>query len=321
DERFSRGVFSASQNGVLVYQTGKVQTLSALRWLDRSGAVLGTVGEPAQFFNVGPEISPDGTRATAPVVDLQTGIGDIWVIDLSRGTRSRFTAGPGDKFWSTWSRDGTRIAFNLANPSGRGYGIVSRQVGGSGAEEKLASDPVDFEFPLSFSPDGRFLLYSKQGNQRDDLWILPLTGERKSQPFLVTPALEPMAQFSPNGRYVAYMSDEAGHYEIYVAGFPAPSGRWQISQSGGSEPRWSRDGKELFFFAPDNRLMAAQVKTDGANFEVGAIQPLFQTRSLGFGYRYDVANQGNRFLVVAGLPQDLSPITIVTNWTGELAKK
>ena len=322
DERFSRGVFSASQNGVLVYQTGKGQTLSALRWLDRNGAVVGTVGEPAQFFNGGdPEISPDGTRAAASIVDLRTGDADIWMIDLTGGTRSRFTTGAGDKFWCTWSRDGRRIAHNISIPGGSGYDIISKPASGPGDEEKLASDPVEYQVPLSFSPDGRFLLYCKRKNERDDLWILPLTGDRKPQPFVATPALEPIGQFSPDGRYVAYMSDEAGRFDIYVAPFPGPGGRWQISQSGGVEPRWSRDGKELFYFAPDNRLMAAQVKTNDSSFEVGAIQPLFQVRGQGFGFRYDVAKDGKKFLVVAGLPQDFSPITLVTNWTAELRKK
>jgi Tol biopolymer transport system component len=138
---------------------------------------------------------------------------------------------------------------------------------------------------------------------------------------MATPALEPMAQFSPNGRYIAYQSDETGRFEIYVATFPGPGSRWPISQNGGVEPRWSRDGTELFYFAPDNRLMAAQMKTDGTTFDVGVIQSLFQARKMGFTYRYDVATDGKRFLVVAGLPQDLSPITILTNWTAELPKK
>ncbi|HSD72817.1 MAG TPA: hypothetical protein VLE54_08495, partial [Thermoanaerobaculia bacterium] len=322
DERFSRGVFSASQNGVLVYQTGKGQTLSALRWFDRNGAVLRTVGEPAQFFNGGdPEISPDGTRATASIVDLRTGVADIWMINLASGTRSRFTTGAGDKFWCVWSPDGSRVAHNISIRGGSGYDIISKPISGPGEEEKLASDPVEFEIPLSFSPDGRFLLYCKRKNERDDVWLLPLTGDRKPRPFIATAALEPLAQFSPNGRYVAYVSDEAGRYDVYVTAFPGPGGRWQISQNGGIEPRWNRDGKELFFFAPDNRLMAAQVKTDGPNFEVGAIQPLFQTRSLGFSFRYDAAKDGKSFLVATGLPQDLSPMTLVTNWTAELAKK
>jgi eukaryotic-like serine/threonine-protein kinase len=322
DERFSRGVFSASSNGVLVYQTGKGQTLSALRWLDRNGAVLEAVGEPALFFNGGdPEISPDGKRATASIVDLRTGQTDIWMIDLATGTRRRFTTGAGSKEWCAWSPDGARVAHSISNPRGTGYDIVSKPIGGSEPEAMLASDPVEFEAPLGFSPDGNFLLYSKRRNERDDLWILPLTGDRTARPFMATPALEPLGRFSPNGRYVAYQSDETGRFEIYVATFPGPASRWPISQNGGVEPRWSRDGKELFYFAPDNRLMAAQVKSDGATFDVGAIQPLFQARSMGFTYRYDVANDGKRFLVVAGLPQELSPITILTNWTAELGKK
>jgi Tol biopolymer transport system component len=321
DERFSRGVFSASPNGVLLYQTGKGQTTSVLRWLDRTGAVLRAVGEPAQFFNGGdPEISPDGIRATASIVDLRTGVADIWMVDLSTGTRSRFTTGPGDKFKAAWARDGSRIAYNTSNPGGSGYDILLRAVDGSGKEEKLASDATEFEIPLGFSSDGGHLLFSKRKDERDDLWILPLSGDRTPRPFVATPALEPTAQFSPNGRYVAYMSDEGGRFDIYVAAFPGPGGPWQVSQNGGVEPRWGRDGKELFFFAPDNRLMAAQVKTDGASFEVGAIQPLFQSRGFGFGYRYDVAGDG-RFLVVTGVPQEISPITLVTNWTAELRKK
>jgi len=322
DERFSRGVFSVSSNGVLVYQTGKGETLSALRWLDRNGAVLGAVGEPALFFNGGdPEISPDGKRATASIVDLRTGQTDIWMIDLATGTRRRFTSGPGSKEWCAWSPDGGRVAHSVSNPRGTGYDIVSKPIGGSGTEVTLASDPVEFQAPLGFSPDGSFLLYSKRKKERDDLWILPLTGDRVPRPFMATPALEPLGRFSPNGRYIAYQSDETGRFEIYVAAFPGPGGRWPISQNGGVEPRWSGDGKELFYFAPDNRLMVARVNSDGASFDVGEIRPLFQTRSMGFTYRYDVANDGKRFLVVAGLPQDLSPITLLTNWTAELPKK
>jgi len=322
DERFSRGVFSASENGTLVYQTGTGSTLSVLRWIDRSGKVLSAVGEPAQFFNAGdPEISPDGTLATAAIVDLRTGMADMWMIDLASGNRRRFTTGRGDKFISTWSRDGRRIAYATSNP-GSGYDIVLKPATGTGAEETLASDPVEFQVPCSFSPDGRFLLYQHRKKSLDDLWVLPLAGERKPRPVAVSPAREASGQFSPNGRYVAYTSDESGRFDIYVVAFPGPGGRWQVSQNGGLEPRWSRDGRELFFFALDNRLMAAQVRTDAESFEVGAIQPLFQARAMGDpSFRYDVAPGGKRFLVTSGLPGELSPITIVTNWTAELKKK
>ena len=151
--------------------------------------------------------------------------------------------------------------------------------------------------------------------------VMALDGDRTLRPVVATPAVEGMGQISPNGRYLAYISDETGRFDVYVTPFPGPGGRWQVSQNGGREPRWGRDGRELFFFAPDNRLMAAEVRTDGGSFEVGAIHPLFQSRTMGFSFRYDVSRDGKRFLVNSGLSQELSPITLVTNWTAELEKK
>ncbi len=321
DERFSRGVFSASQNGLLVYQTGKTRTEQAMRWLDRGGSVLATVGEPAEYFNGGtPEISPDGTRATAAIVDLRTGNADVWIVDLSSGTRRRFTSGPGDKFVSTWSPDGSRIAYQTSHPGGAGYDLVVKPTAGAGMEEMLVEEPEELQIPNSFSPDGRFLLFHVGKRGQDDLMYISLTGDRTPKTLAASKALEGWGQFSPNGRYVAYVSDESGRPDVYVAAFPGPGSRWQVSQNGGREPRWAKDGRELFFFAPDNRLMAAQVKTDGETFEVGSIQPLFQTRAVGNDYRYDVAKDGKRFLVVGGLPQEPSSITLVTNWTAGLKK-
>ncbi len=320
DERFSRGVFSASDDGILAYQTGKGATASVLRWIDREGRVLETVGEPAEYFDGGdPEISPDGTRAAVSIMDLRTGNSDVWLVDLASGTRSRFTAGTGDKFRAAWSPDGKRIAYS-ANRGSTGDDVVLRDTDGAG-ERTVATDPLEYQAPTGFSPDGRFLLYEKQKNQRYDLMAVALDGDRAPRPVAATPAYEALGQVSPNGRYVAYMSDESGRFDIYVTTFPEPGARWQVSQSGGWEPRWSKDGKELFFFAPDNRLMAAEVKGDASSFEVGAIRPLFQSRRMGLTFRYDVAKDGKRFLVNSGLPQDPSPITLVTNWTAELEKK
>jgi Tol biopolymer transport system component len=322
DERFSRGVFSASDDGVLVYETGTGQTTGQLRWIDREGRILGSVGEPAEFFNGGePEISPDGTRALASIVDLRTGVADIWMIDLSSGTRSRFTTGTGDKFWAVWSPDGRRIAFNTSNPGGGGYDIMVKSASGSTEAEKVFSDSVEFEAPESFSPDGRLLLFQSRKKGNDDMLVLPLEGERTPRQAVATPASEWSGQFSPNGRYVAYASDETGRFEIYVSAFPGPGGRWQVSQNGGKEPRWAKDGRELFFFDPENRLMAAEVRTEGGTFEVGAIHPLFQSRSMGSAFRYDVSRDGKKFLVTRGLPRELSPITLVTNWPEALRER
>jgi eukaryotic-like serine/threonine-protein kinase len=321
DERFSRGVFSASDNGILAYQTGRGSTISVLRWIDREGRVLSTVGEPAEYFSGGnPEISPDGTKAAASIVDLRTGDSDVWIIDLASGIRSRFTAGAGDKWWPVWSPDGKRLAYSRAQPTAAGYDIVLRDANGA-AERTLARATRELEMPTGFSPDGRFLLFEKRRGPRDDILATALEGDPAPRPVAATAAFEALARVSPNGRYVAYMSDESGRFDIFVTTFPDPEGRWQVSQGGGVEPRWSMDGKELFFFAPDNRLMAAEVKTEAGGFEVGAIRPLFQSRIMGMSFRYDVSKDGKRFLVVGGLPQEPSPITLVTNWTAELSKR
>jgi hypothetical protein len=320
DERFSRGVFSASETGILAYQTGKSTTASVLGWFDRSGKPLGDVGEPGEYFNgSNVSISPDGTRATASIVDLRTGIADVWLIDLASGLRSRFTAGSRDKYWATWSFDGKYLAYAVDHPGGTsGYDIVIRPTDGS-TERVIVAEPVLNAVPTSFSPDGRFLVFSKRRDLLDDLWVVPVDGSSAPKAIAPTPGNN-LGQVSPNGRYVAYQSIESGRYEIAVTTFPEPGGRWQVSQSGGTEPRWSKDGKELFFFAPDNRLMAAGVKTDAVSFEIGGIRSLFQSRKMGDSFRYDVSKDGQRFLVNAGLKEELTPLTLTTNWTEALKK-
>jgi eukaryotic-like serine/threonine-protein kinase len=175
---------------------------------------------------------------------------------------------------------------------------------------------------LSWSTDGRFILYASSGSPTgNDLFVLPLDGDRKPIPFLKTQFFEGFGQFSPDGRWVAYQSDESGKYEVYVAAFPGPVRKWQISTAGGINPRWRRDGTEIFYFAPDNKLMAAAVNGQGVSFEVGTVKPLFQTRTTGAFNEYDVAPDGQRFLINT-LPEQTSsaPLTVVLNWTAGLKK-
>jgi dipeptidyl aminopeptidase/acylaminoacyl peptidase len=249
------------------------------------------------------EISPDGTRA-AVSIDLH---GELLTSGYRPrlGTRSRFTTRWGDKFRSTWSPDGRRIAYSLSGGNHPGDDVVIRDVAGAG-ERVVATDPLEYQAPTGFSPDGRFLLYEKSKQQRNDLLAVPLDGGGASRPVAVTPDSETLGRVSPNGRYVAYQSDELGRYEIFVTTFPETGGRWQVSQTGGREVRWSKDGREIFFFAPDNRLMAVEVKIDSPSFEVGAIHPLFQSRRMGLNYRYDVAKDGRRFLVNTAFPGALA---------------
>jgi Tol biopolymer transport system component len=240
---------------------------------------------------------------------------------VARGLRTRFTFGPADELTSHWSPDGSRVVFN-SNRKGH-YDLYQKASSGAGTEEVLLEDNLD-KYPGSWSPDGRFILYvtgATTPHTGNDLFILPLSGDRKPYPFLQTQFNERYGQFSPDGRWVAYFSNESGKYEVYVAPFPGPGGKWQISTGGGSFPRWRRDGTEIFYLAPDNKLMAAAVDGKAGTFEVGVVKPLFQTRVTGSRYEYDVSADGQRFLINTAPVQAASaPITVVLNWTAGLKK-
>jgi Tol biopolymer transport system component/predicted Ser/Thr protein kinase len=314
-------IFSASENGVLVYQTGRSAAGSQLMWYDRTGNQIGVLGDPAQYSDV--ELSPDGKRASVSILD-PTGKGrDIWLYDVTRGLRTRFTFA-GEEMASVWSRDGSRIVLNARR---KGHlDLYQKASSGAGAEEVLFEDNQD-KFPVSWSPDGRYILYlsirpgtggSSTGYR---LWILPLLGDRKPHPFLDTQFTENPGQFSPDGRWVAYWSDESGKNEVYVVPFPGPGGKWQVSTGGGQAPRWRQDGSEIFYVSPDNKLMAATVNGKDSSFEVGAIKPLFATRPGGPRNWYTVSPDGQRFLINTAPEQaTVEPLTVVLNWTAGLKR-
>jgi serine/threonine protein kinase len=313
------GVFSVSENGVLAYQTGTAIPGSQLVWFDRSGKQIGALGDSAAYGDL--ELSPDRKRASVSVPD-QAGKGrDIWLSEMTRGVRTRFTFGPADQLVSIWSPDGSRIVFN-SNRKGH-YDLYQKAASGAGTEKVLLEDNLD-KNPLSWSPDGRFLLYSTgtaSPKTGADLFVLPLSGDRKPQPFLQTPFNELGGQFSPDGRWIAYTSNESGKYEVYVQPYPGPGGKWQISTAGGGIPRWRRDGTEIFYIAPDYKLMAAGINGKGSSIEVGAVKPLFQTHMVGNRHEYDVSADGQRFLVNSAPEQEASaPITVVLNWIAGLKK-
>jgi hypothetical protein len=319
----ARGVFAVSGNGVLAYQTSSVSSGSRLAWFDGAGKTLSVLGDPL-FSQAFPRLSPDGKRLAVAIVDQQNGNQDIWLYEVARGLKTRFTVDPADERSGTWSPDGSRIVF-ASNRKGH-FDLYQKSASGVGSEELLLESNLD-KYPTSWSSDGRFLLYaSLDPKTKLDLWILPLGGDQKPFPFSQTEFVERHGQFSPDGRWIAYTSDESGASEIYVAPFPGPGGRQQISNSGGRQPRWRGDGKEIFYLDRDNKLMAATVNGQGPSLVVGAARPLFEVRSpgeesLGFWHVYDMTADGQRFVVNTVVEQKASaPITLVINWTADLKR-
>jgi hypothetical protein len=281
-----RAAFSASDR-VLTYRTGGLPD-SQLLWFDRSGKRLEALGDPARYLDV--ELSPDGKQVAVNVTDRARGTSDIWL----------------NEFAGRWSPNGDRLVFG--SNRGAQTGLHLKPSSGAGSEQVLlaAKNPL---FPNSWSPDGRFLLYDAEDPKTTwDLWVVPLSGERKPQPFLKTGFQEEIGRFSPDGRWIAYRSNESGRFEVYVAAFPRSGGKWQVSTAGGGFPRWRHDGKEIFYVAADNKLMAAEVNGQGAGFEVGAARPLFELQP-GLGYFYDVARDGQRFLVIPPMDQTGSDLS------------
>jgi Tol biopolymer transport system component len=311
--------FSPSATG-LAYASGLSIPASQLTWFDRSGRPLGTVGAPARNRN--PALSRDGTRMAVQREDLDSGGNDLWVVDVARGSTSRFTFGPAQKRSPVWSPDGSRIVFGSFAAT---TDLYQKNTNGAGGDELLLKTGATGAQATDWSSDGRVLVYEAAGSKTSyDLWVLPLVGDRTPRPFLQTGFVETQGQLSPDGRWMAYNSDETGVHEVWVQSVPASGAKWQISTEGGSEPRWRRDGSELFYVAGTGMLMAVPIKAGASGFESGLPRPLFETHRPYSGplfSNYVPAADGQRFLVnttAADTPP--SPITLVLNWTAALKK-
>jgi Tol biopolymer transport system component len=320
------GGFSASPAGVLAYATAGAQGDSQLTWVDRKGNVLSTAGETGEYIDLA--LSPDGAR-----VAYRRGT-DLWLFEFARGgVNTKFTFGnPSDD--AAWSADGSRIAFDSIHASG--YGIYQKASNSSGQEELLYQSP-DPKAPSNWTHDGKFLMYQTLSldGECDDLWILPASGsaaDRKPAPFLRTQFNECCGRFSPDGRWVAYESNQSGRFEIYVLPFDesnpgssAGGALHQVSKEGGRIPHWSGDGKELFYLALDGYLMSVPVSVAGSAFQPGTPQRLFKSPATVYG-TWDVAADGKRFLIAAPPSTSNSaapaspPYHVVMNWT-ELQKR
>jgi Tol biopolymer transport system component len=307
--------FFAAGGSTLAYRAGVRLTIQPT-WFDRGGRELGRVGPPGDFDE--PTLSPDGKNVAFDRNDEQL-TSAVWRLDLERGALSRLSFGAGSALSPVWSPDGSRVAYACAQLRS----LCLRPASGAGHEEVLlasdAAKAVD-----DWSPDGRFLLYEEVSRKTTtDLWLLPLAGERKPSLYLQTPFDETHAKFSPDGRFVAYTSNESGRDEVYVQTFPAAGGKWQISTDGGDQAQWRADGKELFFLGLDRKLRAVAVKTEHG-FEPGIQQVLFEARTnvpAGLATRafYAVSGDGRRFLVDTVVSDGgRIPITVVLNWAKDL---
>jgi Tol biopolymer transport system component len=310
-------LFSVSDTGVLIYRSQYLQD-SQLTWFDRGGKQLGTVGPPGVWGVI--RLSPDEKRVALQRVDNEKGTYDIWVIELTRGTPTRLTFDPANDVYPAWSPDGSRIVFS-SNRDGAAN-LYQKPSSGAGDDELLFKSD-DAKLPTDWSPDGRYILYQDFSQKDFDLWVLPLFEERKPALFLQTDFAELYGRFSPDGRWITYVSGESGRREVYVRSFPDAGGKWQISNGGGAQPHWRRDGRELFYLTAEKKLMAVEVNGSSATFEAGIPKPLFDLRinsTNGFS-DYDVTADGQRFLVNTLVEQNVrSPVTVVMNWTADLKR-
>jgi Tol biopolymer transport system component/predicted Ser/Thr protein kinase len=311
-----RGVFSISDTGTLAYRTAEDTVLG---WFDRGGTPLGTIGPPGHYYH--PALSPDGRTVAIARLDPRAATQDIWLIDADRGSPTRLTFDAGLDASPIWSPDGTRIVF--ASRRREKGDLYVKSLTETRPGELLLNLSVSI-FPVDWSRDGNFVVFMQAGRQPTshgfNIWVLPVVGERKPFAAVETPAAH--AQFSPDGRWLAYDSDETGASEVYVRPFPrTTAGRWRMSDHGGVEPKWRRDGKELFYLGADQRLMAVRIRTD-SSFQADPPVPLFETPAVGanlsWGNRYDVAPDGQRFLINTSARGSSRPITVVVNWAATL---
>jgi serine/threonine protein kinase/Tol biopolymer transport system component len=325
----SVAIFSLSQNGILVLQNGGTLNADQLSWIDRSGKPAGSV--PVEQTNLAHvRISPDGQKIALTVGDpVGFNKEDIWLFDLARGVRTRFTFSQSGRD-AVWSPDGSRVAYSSTTPAGTGLFVKSAT---SASKEELLLDSAEMKRPWSWSGDGRFLAYMRHDAQpmkdKFDIWILPLFGDRKPFPFLQSDYDNGTPSFSPNGRWIAYTSRESGAAEVYAASFPDGATKFQVSNHGGFSPVWRRDGKELFYLSMGGQLMAVGIADEGSSLRLATPESLFL---MGFSLSrggtplsqrqpFDVSPKGDRFAVTSYATLEAQPLTLLMNWDAELKKK
>jgi dipeptidyl aminopeptidase/acylaminoacyl peptidase len=315
------GAFSVSNNGVLVYQPRTGEGRSQLGWYDRAGKLLGRSGPVGDYHGIA--LSPDNKRI-AVHQHQQPAAGGIWVLDFDRSSFTRLTTSPSHHVSPMWSPDGTLIAF-ASNRDGV-FNIFQKSSSGAGDDEPIIKSAED-KYPEDWSADGS-ILYGQFSVQQSVTILLPLTADRKPRIVSDPNALQVLSKFSPNGRWIAFLSTDTGQEEVFVHSYPQRSSRVQISIQGGNYPRWSKRSQELFYMALDGTLMAVDVREEGTELRAGVPHALFKTAAVSTGeigatYPYDVSSDAQRFIVneVIGAASPAASLTVVLNWQSALGAR
>jgi eukaryotic-like serine/threonine-protein kinase len=316
--RIAHADYAAINGDTLLAQTGGAVSMTSLELYDRQGKVLQTIGKPDVYANV--TLSPDGKEIALDKTDTVTQNTDIWIYEVNKDSSRRLTFNPAIDSRPTWSPDGSEVIF--ASSRNRQFKLFIKKADGSQEEQEIPAgspDKADL-YCGSWSPDKKLILYERG----TELWVLNLANH-ESRPFLKGNFVLKSEQISPDGRWVAYTSNESGQWEVYVTSFPEAHGKWQVSSGGGEQPRWRGDGKELFFLSLDAKIMSVPVKT-GTSFEAGSAVALFQANpremvATSEQSAYDVSRDGQRFVINTKEKQaDARPMTVILNWVGSLNK-
>ena len=313
------GVFSATEAGVLAYQKGYSAGVSrdnTVEWRDRGGEILDTIGDQDSYGSV--SLSPDQRQAAVTLVDSESGNMDLWLVDLERQIKSRFTFVDGNDWSAVWSPDGSRLAFS--SDRGKPGSIYVQSVTGGG-EAELLHEAKYQSFPTSWSRDGRYLFFEGWASGGPDTFVLDLEQGGEPEVLASSTFFERAPAISPDGRWLAYDSNESGQFEVYVTAFPDQGRKWQVSVDSGEGPRWNSDGSQIYYQAGDS-LVVAEVEGSGSVFGVGEVTTLFEVNTDTAGWSWGASADDERFLTIQGGEQAersaFEPMTLVLNWQNDL---